>query len=115
MWAVLIDDLPVDLGVGGWVVRCQAKRLPTDSSPVQEWSTGNQRVILGRAQVVYGNDGSTGETSTVQLVHTASASQSWDPFSADFDIEIERGSGTNVERHTLVSGRITGTRDVTRA
>lgn len=111
-WAVLVDDLPVDLSVDGWVVRCQARRR-SHLEPVQEWSTTNGRVQLDVADVVYGATGESGATSTVQLKHSAGDSDSWEPFSADFEIEIERGSGVNVERHTIVSGRITALQDVT--
>lgn len=111
-WAVLVDDLPVDLVAGGWSVLCQARRSP-DSPPVQEWSLDNDRVQIGLADVSFGNTGEVGETSTIQLRHSAFDSNEWDPFSADFEIEIERGSDVNVERHTIVSGRITALQDVT--
>jgi hypothetical protein len=113
-WAVLVDDLPVNLAVDGWVVRCQARRR-SDKAVLEEWSTGNGRVRLDLADVVYGNTGESGETSTIQLIHSARDSDSWDPFAADFEVEIERGSGANTERHTVVSGRIYGLQDVTDA
>ncbi len=113
-WAVLVDDLPVNLVAGGWVVRCQARRT-SDTAVVQEWSTVNGLILLGAASVEYGNTGETGETSTIQLRHSASLSGTWQPFAASFEIEIERGSGENVERHTIVSGRITALQDITEA
>lgn len=110
VWAVLVDDLPVNLA-DGWVVRAQARRT-YDSSPVQEWSTGNGRIRLGQALVEYGNTGEQDTTSTIQMFHSAVDSDGWDPFSADFEIEIERGSGENLERHTIVAGRISAIQDV---
>lgn len=110
-WAVLIDDMTVDLTVGGWVVRCQARRTRS-SVPVQEWSTENNRIRLDEAIVYFGDSGETDTTSTIQLHHSASASDSWEPFSSDFEVEIERGAGENIERHTIVSGRITAVQDI---
>lgn len=109
-WAVLIDDLSVDL-TDGWVVRCQARRT-TDSAPVQEWSTENNHVRLGEASVEFGNTGESDITSTIQLFHSAAESDAWDPFSAYYEVEIERGSGENVERHTIVAGRMTALQDI---
>lgn len=111
-WAVLIDDEPVDLSINGWVVRCQARRRSQDPA-VQEWSTENGRILLGLASVQYGDTGAVGETSTIQLRHSAAESDAWDPFSAEFEIEIERGVEPEVERYTIVSGRVTGLQDVT--
>lgn len=111
-WAVLVDDAVVDLAADGWVVRCQARRT-SGTAPVQEWSTENGRIQLGVATVEYGDSGQSAETSTIQLSHSAVESDSWDPFAASFEIEIERGSGSNIERHTVVSGRITAFQDVT--
>ncbi len=111
-WAVLVDDLPVDLSIDGWVVRCQARRK-SSTAVIEEWSTDNARVQLGVADLVYGSDGEHGETSTIQLKHGASESEEWDPFAADFEVEIERGSGDNVERHTVISGRMYAVQDIT--
>lgn len=109
-WAVLVDDLPVNLE-DGWTVRAQARRRPHDP-PVQEWSTDNGRILLGKASVEYGSTGQTAETSTVQLQHSAKDSDGWQPFSAEFELEIERGSDDNVERYTIASGRVTGLEDI---
>lgn len=110
-WAVLVDDLPVNLSTGGWVVRCQARRGP--GGPVlHEWTTGNNGIQLSTADVVFGDTGESGETSTIQLLNDADETDEWDPFSADFQIEIERGSGNNHERHTVISGRMTAIQDV---
>lgn len=110
-WAVLVNDLPVDLSVGGWRVRCQARR--TDSSAlIREWTTANGRIQLDYADVLYGNSGDHGTTSTIQLRHSAVESDGWDPFAAGFEVEIERGSGNNIERYTVVSGRMIAVQDL---
>ena len=110
-WAVLVNDLPVDLAVNGWRVLCQARR--TDGSPVlHEWSLTNGRVQLDYADVVYGNSGQHGSTSTVQLKHSASESEEWHPFAAGFEVEISRGFGNNIERYTVVSGRMIAVQDL---
>jgi hypothetical protein len=111
-WAVLVDDAPVDLVNDGWLVRCQARR--TSRLPViQEWSTINDRILIGEASVQYGDTGAVAPTSTIQLRHSAEESELWDPFAASFDIEIQRGVGANIERHTVISGRITALQDIT--
>jgi len=111
IWAVLVDDLPVDLSTGGWTVRCQARRRP-NAPVIYEWTNFNGGIQLDTAEVVYGNTGETGNTSTIQIVNDADVTDEWDPFSADFEIEIERGSGNNHERHTVVSGRMTALQDL---
>ena len=110
-WAVLVDDLPVNLSADGWVVRCQVRRT-AETPPIQEWTSLNNRILIGAASVTYGNTGAVGETSTIQLRHTAAESDTWDPFAASFEIEIERGSGDNIERHTIVTGRMTAFQDI---
>lgn len=111
-WAVLVDDLPVLLDTDGWRVTCQAKRAP-DTPVLHEWSLDNNGVILGRVDVQFAGSEETEETSTIRITHSASISEEWDPFSASFEIQIERGTGTDIERHTVVAGTITGTEDIT--
>lgn len=110
-WAVLVDDEPVDLAADGWTVRCQARRRWSDEV-LQEWSTDNGLIQLGVTTVEYGDPAQSGETSTIRLKHSAAESDSWDPFSSDFEIEIERGTGADIERHTIVYGRVTGYQDI---
>lgn len=110
-WAVLVDDLPVDLSTGGWVVRCQARRGPRGPL-LHEWTNFNGGIQLSTAEVVFGDTGESGETSTIQILNDADETDTWDPFSADFEVEIERGSGDNIERHTVLSGRMTALQDL---
>lgn len=111
VWAVLVDDLPVDLSTGGWVTRCQARRGPRGPL-LHEWTDSNGGIQLSTADVVFGDTGESGETSTIQIVNDADETDTWDPFSADFEVEIERGSGDNMERHTVLSGRMTALQDL---
>jgi hypothetical protein len=112
-YAVLIDDLPVDMTpeFGHWSVKCQARRI-SSSAVIQEWTTENGRVIIGEAQVQYTSDGLWATTNTVQLFHTADESQLWTPFAANFEIELERYVNEVLERYTLVSGRMIARQDV---
>lgn len=113
IYAVLIDDLPADLTplVGHWSVKCQARRTP--SSPVlQEWTTENSRVIISEVQVQYSVDNIWASTSAIRLFHTADDSQHWSPFSAIFEIELERYEDEVLERFTLVTGRMIARQDV---
>jgi hypothetical protein len=110
-WAVLVDDLPVNLAADGWVVRCQVRRTP-DRPVLHEWSTTAGSIQLSTANVVFGDTGESGATSTIQLLNDADETDEWKPFSAEFEIEIERGSGNNVERHTVITGHMTAMEDV---
>lgn len=112
-WAILIDDNPVLLEDDNWNVTCQARR-DFDTPVLHEWSTANGGVLLGLVDVTYSDGSPSVQTSTVQILHSAATSQEWDPFSARFEIQIERGSELNIERHTVVAGHMTGTPDVTR-
>lgn len=111
-WALLIGDADVDL-TDGWGVTAQA-RATDDATVLAEWSTANGRIALGRADVEL-EDGTTIETSTVQLRHSAAVSSAWQPFVADFDCQVERGIGADVERYTIASGTIRALRETTRA
>jgi hypothetical protein len=113
IYAVLIDDLPADLTPvsGHWSVKCQAKRTPT--SPVlQEWTTENGRIIISDVQVQYSTDNIWATTSAIRLFHTADDSQDWNPFSAYFEIELERYEDEVLERFTLVTGRMIAKHDI---
>lgn len=111
VWAVLVHDQPVDLE-DDWLVRVQARRRPEDA-PVHEWTVQNGGLVLGRATVEYTSTQQTVETSTIQMVNSAYKSATWLPFSADFEVEISRGTGAQMERFTVVRGRISGLEDVT--
>lgn len=112
-FAVLLDDAPVDLTVGGWVVTAQARPTRADSTVLVEWSTGNGRVLLGTAAVTL-STGATVSTSTIRLKHSAAASAAWLPFVGEYDCQIQRGPADDPERYTVLTGTVRADRDTTR-
>lgn len=112
-WAVLLNDLAVDLASGGWVVTAHARAEPADPTVLVEWSTGNGRILLEDASVTL-STGAVVTTSTVRLRHSAAASATWAPFAGGFDCQIQRGPVDDPERYTIASGTVRARRDTTR-
>jgi hypothetical protein len=121
-WAVLINGGPVDLTTNGWRAQAQARARP-DSEPLVTWSSDNTtgpRIVLGQATVTL-FDGTQVLTSTVRLRH-GPESRRWPAFTgALFDCEIIRRpvpdpdpAADPLENYTILSGRITARRDVSR-
>lgn len=101
-WGVLLRGQPVTSS-DGWTVRAEA----TVGGVVREWTSagGPARVVLGTTPVD-GVDGVT--TLTVQLAHDAAWTADWGPFTADFEVVLERGAGADVERYEVLSGFMRG-------
>ncbi len=114
VWAVLIRGAPVDLTVGGWSVRAQARVDRDGAAPAAvEWSTANGRIRIGSVPVKL-SDGSTAATSTVQAWH-GPESETWAPFDGEWELEVTRRSqGIVVQNFTVVGGRCSARRGVSR-
>lgn len=103
VWAVFLHDQPVDLAAGGWAVTAVVAGQPDHVWRSSNAITDGPRVVIGSTSLEL--DGATVVTSTVQLSHLPQHTETWQPFTADFEVVIDRAADTaDAQRYTVLEG-----------